>query len=79
MVKQFCRAAQKALGHQIPIAGELGGNDGRYFARVGIPVVCFGPLREECRFHGIDEFVYLKDIELVSKSLVNLARDWGLK
>jgi len=79
LVKRFCRAARKALGREIPIAGELGGNDGRYFARVGIPVVCFGPLREECRFHGIDEFVYLKDIELVSRTLVNLMRDWGLK
>ena len=79
LVKRFCRAARKALGRQIPIAGELGGNDGRYFARAGIPVVCFGPLREECRFHGIDEFVYLKDIELVSRTLVNLVRDWDLE
>jgi len=79
LVKRFCQAAREALGRQIPIAGELGGNDGRYFARVGIPVVCFGPLREECRFHGIDEFVYLKDIELVSRTLVNLVRDWKTK
>lgn len=77
LVRQFCRAAQKALGQEIPIAGELGGNDGRYFAKVGIPVICFGPLRDECRFHGVDEFVYLRDIELVSRTLVNLIRDWN--
>ena len=76
-VKQFCRAVEKALGQEVPVAAELGGNDGRYFAKVGIPVVCFGPLREECRFHGVDEFVYLSDIELVSRTLVNLIRDWN--
>jgi len=78
LVRQFCRAAQEALGQEIPVAGELGGNDGRYFAGVGIPVVCFGPLREECHFHGVDELVYLSDIQLVSKTLVNLIRDWNV-
>lgn len=77
LVRQFCKAAKEELGKDIPVAGELGGNDDRYFARVGVPVVCFGPLREECRFHGVDEFVYLSDIELVSRTLVNLIEDWN--
>jgi len=79
LVRQFCRATEEALGKDIPVAGELGGNDGRYFARVGVPVVCFGRLREECRFHGMDEFVYLRDIELARETLVNLIRDWNVR
>jgi len=40
-------------------------------------MLCYGPLRDECRFHGVDGFVYLRDMELVSRSLVNLIRDWS--
>ena len=78
LVKSFSGAAEQAFGKRIPVAGELGGNDGHFFAKIGIPVVSFGPIRDDCRFHGVDEFVYLKDVELVKKTLVNLVRDWGL-
>jgi succinyl-diaminopimelate desuccinylase len=76
LVKLFSRAADEAFGHRIPIAGELGGNDGHYLAKVGIPVVSFGPIRDDCHFHGVDEFVYLRDIEHVKKSLVNVVCNW---
>ena len=76
IVARFARAASEAFGRRIPVAGELGGNDGHYFSKVGIPVISFGPIRDDCRFHGVDEFVYLKDIELVKKTLVNLVCDW---
>lgn len=77
IVTRFSRAASEAFGRRIPVAGELGGNDGHYFAKVGIPVVSFGPIRDDCRFHGVDEFVYLRDIELVKRALVNLVCNWG--
>jgi len=77
IVARFARAASEAFGRRIPVAGELGGNDGHFFSKVGIPVISFGPIRDDCRFHGVDEFVYLKDIELVKKTLVNLVCDWG--
>jgi acetylornithine deacetylase/succinyl-diaminopimelate desuccinylase family protein len=76
IVARFARAASQAFGRRIPVAGELGGNDGHFFSKVGIPVISFGPIRDDCRFHGVDEFVYLKDIELVKKTLVNLVCDW---
>lgn len=76
IVARFARAASEAFGRRIPVAGELGGNDGHFFSKVGIPVISFGPIRDDCRFHGVDEFVYLKDIELVKKTLVNLMCNW---
>jgi acetylornithine deacetylase/succinyl-diaminopimelate desuccinylase-like protein len=76
LVTLFSRAANEAFGQRIPIAGELGGNDGHYLAKVGIPVVSFGPIRDDCHFHGVDEFVYLRDIEHVKKSLVNVVCNW---
>lgn len=76
LVRLFSRAAREGFGEEIPVAGELGGNDGHYFAKVGIPVVSFGPIRDDCHFHGVDEFVYLKDMEHVKKTLVNLVRKW---
>lgn len=77
LVRRFSRAADAAFGGRIPLAGELGGNDGHYFAKVGIPVVSFGPIRDDCRFHGVDEFVYLRDIELVKNTLANFAHNWS--
>jgi succinyl-diaminopimelate desuccinylase len=78
IVSRFSRAANDAFERRIPVAGELGGNDGHFLSKVGIPVVSFGPIREDCRFHGVDEFVYLKDIELVKKTLVNLVSNWDI-
>jgi len=76
IVSRFSRAANDAFERRIPVAGELGGNDGHFFSKAGIPVVSFGPIRDDCRFHGVDEFVYLKDIGLVKKTLVNLVSSW---
>lgn len=45
-------------------------------AKVGIPVVCFGPIRDECNFHAADEFVYLEIIDRVKRTMVNLIRNW---
>jgi succinyl-diaminopimelate desuccinylase len=78
IVTRFSRAANEAFRRKIPVAGELGGNDGHFFSKVGIPVVSFGPIRDDCRFHGVDEFVHLKDIELVKKTLVNLVCNWDI-
>jgi succinyl-diaminopimelate desuccinylase len=76
IVSRFSRAANDAFERNIPVAGELGGNDGHFFSKVGMPVVSFGTIRDDCRFHGVDEFVHLKDIELVKKTLVNLVANW---
>ncbi|WP_455364209.1 M20 family metallopeptidase [[Eubacterium] cellulosolvens] len=71
LVKRFTFAVEKTTGKKVETIGLLVANDGRFFAAKKIPTVSFGVLREECRYHGIDEFVYLKDIELVKNILVN--------
>lgn len=72
-VKSFHSAAQLAMNSEIPIAADLGGNDGHYFTSHGIPTVCFGTLRDDNNYHGIDEFMHLEDFELVKKVLVHFA------
>jgi len=76
LVRNFQKAASTAAKKRLKICGELGGNDGHFFARKGIPVISFGASRIECNFHGADEFVYLNDIKLVERTVANLARDW---
>ncbi|WP_455367904.1 M20 family metallopeptidase [[Eubacterium] cellulosolvens] len=70
-VKRFVVAVEKASRKKVETIGLLVANDGRFFAAKKIPTISFGVLREECRYHGIDEFVYLKDIDLVKNTLVN--------
>ncbi len=71
MAKAFQKAASKAYGEPIPIAGEFGGNDGRYFAPRGIPTISYGPLRRGTNYHGVNEHVYLKDIQCVRNALMH--------
>jgi succinyl-diaminopimelate desuccinylase len=52
----------------------LGGNDGSFFAKNGIPVVCYGPIRNDTNFHGVDEFVYLEDIKNVRDVIFDLSK-----
>ena len=65
---------EKALGTCPPFAAELGGNDGSFFAKNGIPVVCYGPIRTDTSYHGVDEFVYLEDLRKIRDVIVSLGK-----
>ena len=65
---------RKATGQSLPYAAELGGNDGSFFAKNGIPVVCYGTIRSDTRYHGVDEFVYLQDVKNTRDLIINLGK-----
>jgi succinyl-diaminopimelate desuccinylase len=73
-IRTVSRMIEKTLGTSLTAAGELGGNDGSFFAKNGIPVVCFGPARIDTRYHGKDEFVHLEDLKNVRDLVVNLGK-----
>jgi succinyl-diaminopimelate desuccinylase len=72
--KTISECISKISGRRITFAGELGGNDGSFFAKNQIPVVCFGSLRSYTNYHGIDEFLYLEDIKNVRDIIVCLGK-----
>lgn len=69
LVQNFRVAIEKVTGKTIPIAAELGGNDGRYTSAKGIPTICYGPIRNDTNFHGVNEFVWLDDIKSVRDAI----------
>ncbi|MGQ9781217.1 MAG: ArgE/DapE family deacylase [Nitrososphaeria archaeon] len=69
-VRSFKKAIEKVIGREILLAAELGGNDGRYTSAKGIPTISYGPISKDTNFHGVDEFVWLKDIKIVRDSIV---------
>ena len=73
-VQTVSEVIQKTTGQRLPFAAELGGNDGSFFAKNGIPVVCYGPIRADTHYHGVDEFVYLQDIKNTRDMVVNLGK-----
>lgn len=73
-VKTVSENIKKTTGKTLPFAAELGGNDGSFFAKNGIPVVCFGTIRPDTRYHGVDEFVYLQDMKNTRDLIINLGR-----
>lgn len=72
-VKTFHSAVQNAVSTDIPIAADLGGNDGHFFTEVGIPTVCYGTLADDNNYHGLDEFMRLEDFKKVKKVLIHFA------
>lgn len=74
-VRTVAENIKKTTGQSLPFAAELGGNDGSFFAKNGIPVVCYGTIRADTRYHGLDEFVHLEDIEKIRDLIVNLGKE----
>jgi succinyl-diaminopimelate desuccinylase len=75
-MKAWAAAVKDAVGEEIPMAADLGGNDGHYFTSIGIPTACFGTIADDTCFHGIDEFMRLSDYEKVKKVLVCFSEKW---
>ena len=73
-IQTVSEAIRKTTGKSLPYAAELGGNDGSFFAKNGIPVVCYGTIRADTRYHGVDEFVYLQDMKNTRDIIINLGR-----
>lgn len=73
-VETVARSIEKTLGECPPFAGELGGNDGTFFAKNAIPVVCYGTIRTDTSYHGINEFVHLEDLKNIRDVLVTLGK-----
>jgi len=69
-IRRFHEAVKKAVDPTIPIAADLGGNDGHFFTEVGIPTACYGTLRDDNNYHGLDEFMHLSDFESVKDALI---------
>lgn len=76
-IKTFHAAVQEAVSPDIPIAADLGGNDGHFFTEVGIPTACYGTLRDDNNYHGVDEFMHLEDFKRVKDALILSAEKWA--
>jgi len=73
-VQTIAENIKKTTGQSLPFAAELGGNDGSFFAKHRIPVVCYGTIRADTRYHGVDEFVYLQDMKNTRDLIINLGK-----
>lgn len=73
-VQTVSKSIKKTIGQELPFAGELGGNDGTFFAKNGIPVVCYGPIRADTNYHGVNEFVHLEDIRKTRDLIIELGK-----
>jgi succinyl-diaminopimelate desuccinylase len=72
-IQRFHEAVREAVDPVIPIAADLGGNDGHFFTEVGIPTACYGTLRDDNNYHGLDEFMHLSDFQSVKDVLIAFA------
>jgi succinyl-diaminopimelate desuccinylase len=73
-VQTVAEKINETIGFSLPFAAELGGNDGSFFAKNGIPVICYGTIRTDTQYHGVDEFVYLEDLKNTRDLIRNLGK-----
>ena len=73
-VQTIAENIKKTTGQNLPFAAELGGNDGGFFSKHRIPVVCYGTIRADTRYHGVDEFVYLQDLKNTRDLIIHLGK-----
>ncbi len=69
----FHKSVNSTVGTPVPMAIDLGGNDGSFFVNAGIPAVCYGTIAKDNNFHGIDEFMRLDDFDKVKRALIHFA------
>lgn len=72
--KLFHKTTEKTLKREFYLGADLGFDDGMYLADVGIPVVTFGALRDDTRYHSHNEFVWLEDIRDCRNAFIELGR-----
>jgi len=77
LVRDAENALKKAyaeLGVRAPVvkAAEFGGNDGTFFYLKGIPVIAYGAIREDNNIHAPNEFVYIRDLDLLKSFVTHL-------
>ncbi|MHA1479881.1 MAG: M20 family metallopeptidase [Candidatus Thorarchaeota archaeon] len=77
-IQAFHAAVKETVDPEIQIAADLGGNDGHYFTKVGIPTACYGTIADDSHFHGIDEWLSIKDYAKVKNSLICFAEKWEM-
>ncbi|MFX0168772.1 MAG: M20/M25/M40 family metallo-hydrolase [Candidatus Hodarchaeota archaeon] len=73
-IQHFSDLAREVVGKSLPIVADLGGNDGAHLAQAQIPTVCFGTIRHDTNYHAPNEFVYLKDVQIIRDVLVALGK-----
>ena len=69
-IKLFHASANEVAECDIPLSADLGGNDGYYFTSHGIPTACFGTIADESNFHGIDEWLSIKDYNRIKAAII---------
>jgi len=71
-VKKFVSLLKK-MGCKSEIAAELGGTDGRFIARLGIPTIGYGPGGKNP--HTADESITVQELKHMKSFLINLAEN----
>ncbi|QOJ78315.1 M20 family metallopeptidase [Infirmifilum lucidum] len=76
-VREVVEAAKRAYRDvgfkgEPSVVAELGGNDGTHFDFYGMDVVAFGTIREGTNIHSEGEFVYVEDLEMFKRFMLNL-------
>lgn len=72
-IKAFYEVVKEVVDPGLQIAADLGGNDGHFFTSVGIPTACYGTIADDSNFHGIDEWLDVKDFDNVRDVIVRFA------
>ncbi len=72
MVLATKRAAQKAFKKKFGLCVGFGGTDAPALVSLGVPTALFGPIANDCGYHGPDEFIRISDLEKMADLIYEL-------
>jgi len=73
LIKKAQQIATKVAGKEMQVGADLGGNDGHIIIH-RMPVICFGQIRGDTNYHGLNEFVHIEDLELTKNFVAGFAK-----
>ena len=73
-VQIFKKTAETVLAKEVEFAGRAAGLDSRFASYFNMPALCTGPIGEH--LHGIDEYVQLESVVLLTKILALFILNW---
>jgi len=72
LIKKAQAIASQVAGRDMQVGADLGGNDGHIIIDL-MPVICFGQIRGDTNYHGLNEFVHIEDLALTKNFVLGFA------
>jgi len=74
-IERFRQLVSEDFG-ELVFGGELGGNDGPFIKRLGIPTIAFGPIADKTRIHMNNEYITIETLNKMTHAITKVLQEF---